>query len=81
MLVLKELICICQYSHVRLYLELSCVMSEDKKSVDCEMKARKVKILKINVFQCCPISQKNLRATFTQDICKKSELLESTPCV
>ena len=41
MLVHKELICICQYSHVRLYFEFSCVMSDDKTSVDCETKSQK----------------------------------------
>ena len=41
MLVHKELIWVCQCSHVRLYLELSCVMSEDKTSVDCETKSQK----------------------------------------
>ena len=41
MLVHKELICICQYSHVCLYFELSCVVSDDKTSVDWETKSQK----------------------------------------
>ena len=41
MMVHKELICICKYSQVRLYFEMSCVMSDDKTSVDCETKSQK----------------------------------------
>ena len=81
MLVHKELICICQYSHVCLYFELSCVISDDKTSVDWETKSQKSENSKD---KCLPVLSdfaKNSRATFTRDICKKSELLESIPRV
>ena len=39
-----------------------------KQELIAKRKAKKVKLLKINVYQCCLISQKNSRVTFTSDI-------------